>query len=439
MDKQTTPSPVDENLTKDTQTTADGITSPSVAEAMTTSDDPAALPDGKPTPKKKKGETEPDPTDPNEKKEKAKGMEAVRTSFFSELMPLTEAVIDAEKKTLEVTLIKPGWSANGKYYSSEMLGRDMHVFEGTKAYADHPSRSEETNRPERSVRDISGYYTGVHQSPTGSLKATRHFVGRVGDEMYPLAVEAVNNKPDLMGLSINALGKTKLGEAEGRKGIIVESLVKGNSVDDVTTPAAGGKYERLLMGGDEFTNDLLQNMDYEEWRESRPDFVARIKTEMRTARKEEGDATAIQEVATLHEQVTLLETTNKELAEAKTRADTDLTDLRASHAQRETELTADRKLTESKLPDTWKTELKPRLLGLTESEMDTLVAAEKTKYFAIKQPVPVRESGAGVITNAEPIKPELVKVAEALGVDSRTFVLEGESPEHWAARIAKFK
>ena len=414
------------------------VTAEPIAEAMPAGmmgDEPADGDEADPKKKKKKGEAEKD-----DKPCADAPKESTRTLYLSELTTLTEATVNGETKTVEVTLIKPGWSANGKFYGADMLKRDMGIFEGVKAYADHPSKSEETNRPERSVKDITGYYTNVHQEADGSLKATRHFVGDVGTgTIYPLVVEAITNKPDLMGLSINALGKTKLGEVDGRKGVIVEALVKGNSVDDVTTPAAGGKYDRLLMAGDEFTTDLLQAMEYDEWRESRPDFVARVKNEMRTARKEELTEAAVQEAVTLREQVASLETTNKELVEAKAQSDKDLSDLRAENARREGALVAERKLAESKLPDAWKETIKPQLAGKTAVEIDTVLEAERVKFFSFKQPVPVRESGAEGVNAETVITREQAVISGALGLDPSEAVLEGESPEQWARRLGKIK
>ena len=44
-----------------------------------------------------------------------------------------------------------------------------------------------------------------------------------------------------MAYAIRADGTVGVGEAEGRKGKIVESLVVGHSVDFVTKPGAGGQ------------------------------------------------------------------------------------------------------------------------------------------------------------------------------------------------------
>jgi len=46
-------------------------------------------------------------------------------------------------------------------------------------------------------------------------------------------------------VSIRAMGKANPGEAEGRKGSVVESLTHARSVDFVTFAGAGGAVESL--------------------------------------------------------------------------------------------------------------------------------------------------------------------------------------------------
>jgi hypothetical protein len=49
-----------------------------------------------------------------------------------------------------------------------------------------------------------------------------------------------------IGMSIRATGKAKEGEAEGRKGALIQELSRGLSVDYVTTPGAGGQILQLF-------------------------------------------------------------------------------------------------------------------------------------------------------------------------------------------------
>src|SRR5206468_9911307 len=92
----------------------------------------------------------------------------------------------------------------------------------------------------------------------------------------------------LIQLSSNAIGQTVIGEAEGQKAIVVESIVGVNSVDLVTTGAAGGTFQGALLAsdGDSLTRELLAAMTFEEWREARPAFMARLRKEMQTTRDE---------------------------------------------------------------------------------------------------------------------------------------------------------
>jgi hypothetical protein len=62
-----------------------------------------------------------------------------------------------------VALIQEGLGnlRDGFYYTKQALESAVPAFEGKKAYADHPSRSEESDRPERSVRDIVGHYENL--------------------------------------------------------------------------------------------------------------------------------------------------------------------------------------------------------------------------------------------------------------------------------------
>jgi hypothetical protein len=385
------------------------------------------------TPEEDKKET------PADEKAEDKKKESVRSLIFSDTCTLREAEIDKAHKTVGVTLIKPGWSVMGRYYSTEVLGRAIPLFEGTKCYIDHPSLSEEKDRPERSARDIAGYYRGVTQQNDGSLTAQLILIGRQGDDMWPLVQEAASKKPDLVGLSINALGKTRLGEVEGKQGVIVEELVKAFGTDIVTTPSAGGKFERLMQGGDEMTVALLQSLSYDEWRSANPDFEARIKKEMRTARKEELDSAAIKESEGLKEVVKTKDVALQEkdtlignLTETVKGLEQKLADQEQAIVTRVSEVTADLKLLQSKLPAEWCGTLRPQLLGKSAAEMDQVVETERKKYFSIKAPVTV--TSAPRPSEVEPADPVLTGVLEALGQDGSIYPLENESPEEYARR-----
>jgi len=356
--------------------------------------------------------------------------ESLRTGYFAERIDLRESELDAtEFIARHVTLIRPGFSTNvdkagrARYYPPETLRQAAKIFEGTRAYADHPRRSDEKELPERSVRDVVGYYTNVMALEDGRLVGDYKVIGEARQWLWPLITEAVQHKPDLVELSINALGKTRLGEAEGRSAVIVESIVDANSVDVVTTGAAGGSFAgALLHSADDWTSKLLAALSFEEWRAVRPEFIEKLKGEWKTVRESEAAQNLKQE---------LLETKQKiEQLEAASQADlTELADLRR-------EKLADGLLVESGLPHKLRTAVRAELLTQAdETGMKSVLAREKAKYDSLPR-TPVSVSGAGQKSGektpapARPVHPAAV----LLGISESQMPQPGESAEEYRLR-----
>ena len=210
------------------------------------------------------------------------------TRVFVEAADFLEGTFDSEKREVEVVLIRPGWSANGRYYGRDVLQRAAGLFENVKAYADHPTKDMIKRGEGRGVRDITGRYYDVRIGADGELRAKRKvYENDAGNAVWPVIVDSIENKTPYIGLSINAVGTASKGKVEGREGIIVEGITAANSVDDVTTPAAGGGFESLLASADNLTGDLLEAMSYEEWLQARPDFVESLKKQMQRERQTE--------------------------------------------------------------------------------------------------------------------------------------------------------
>lgn len=161
----------------------------------------------------------------------------------SQFVPLTEKAVSEDGK-VPVKLIAPGWGSSG-YYSPEVLERDVpEIFpKGTKMYWDHPTLSEEAERPERTLRDLAAvlvsdpYYDEVGKDGPGMYAEAEVFEG---------FRQATNELAPHIGLSIRAMGVVEQGEAEGRQGPIVSEMAVGKSVDFVTEPGAGGKVLELF-------------------------------------------------------------------------------------------------------------------------------------------------------------------------------------------------
>lgn len=146
-------------------------------------------------------------------------------------------------KKWKVKVIEAGWGSSG-YYGAQMLREyGPNVFKkGTKVFMNHPSMSEENDRPERDVEKLAGKLT----TDAYFSEADNGLIADI--EFYSHYAPIIKEMAEDIGLSIRALGEASIGEAEGREGPIIEALVADalTSVDVVTVAGAGGKFISLL-------------------------------------------------------------------------------------------------------------------------------------------------------------------------------------------------
>ena len=162
------------------------------------------------------------------------------------------------------------------YYTRQCLETAVATaaFEGKKCFADHPSMSEEQDRPERSVRDILGHFENVHIEETkdGSARLVADLIiphthsFEWARTLVASSISFAKKYPDreLVGLSINASGDAKslpidefMTSASLPEGVkpkllkakevgatqvrVVSEIKDAVSVDLVTEPGARGK------------------------------------------------------------------------------------------------------------------------------------------------------------------------------------------------------
>ncbi len=176
---------------------------------------------------KKKSESESDGSD---------GRPSNTTTIFDEksVSPLTPNFI-REDGTAYIRIIKPGWGSSG-YYSDAMLTRDAPAIykAGTHMHLDHPMKE---SRPERSLRTLAAVLTEdgqyLENGPWGPGVYAH-------SKIFSPYRTFLNEIAPYIGISHRAAGNKKTGEAEGKKGDIIERLTKCYSVDFVTKPGAGG-------------------------------------------------------------------------------------------------------------------------------------------------------------------------------------------------------
>jgi hypothetical protein len=151
---------------------------------------------------------------------------------------LTEAAL-SEAAIAPIKLIQPGWGSSG-YYAKEVLKRDgASTFpKGTKMFWNHATEAEDRARPEGNLDNFAGeLMEDAAWQEDGKDGAGLYAKTKVFDRFK----SAVKEMKDHIGVSIRAMGRTIVGEAEGKRGNIVSALTTGRSVDFVTSPGAGGK------------------------------------------------------------------------------------------------------------------------------------------------------------------------------------------------------
>lgn len=348
--------------------------------------------------------------------EAARRNRSLRTSDVHELVSLTEATLDAENYTVQgARLIRAGWSDNGRAYPDHVLAEAATIWDGVKAYADHPSKSEMKNRPERSVRDIVGVYeTPRHQN--GATYADLRVIGEARQWLWPLISETMETGRSLVGLSINALGKTRKGELEGRQGIVVEAITHANSVDVVTEPAAGGGFDHLLMSDDGWTNAVLETVQLDEFRAARPDLIAALQKEWTTPRDSEALVEANDRADRAEREAERLREDHRTVTEA-------LDDVQAKLARVEREVQVDRLLAGKALPPKWRASLRADLMEAKPATWDDIVAREMAKLKDVKPRVPVHGIGRSVPAPLPDQRETKNVVTESIGV-----VLDDNAP-----------
>lgn len=209
----------------------------------------------------------------------AQGQPVQMSGYF----PLIEKALRRDG-TVGLRLIGPGWGSSG-FYPVETLRRDgpLTFKAGTKMYWNHPTMSQESERPEGDLRDLAAVLVS---------DARWEEAGQAGPGLYADAkvfgdyARAVEELAPHIGVSIRASGRAMSGEAEGRQGSIINAITAARSVDFVTEPGAGGRvvemFEAARPGADERrqTKDeapLQEARNVAEWFEARlhNDFTVR--------------------------------------------------------------------------------------------------------------------------------------------------------------------
>lgn len=133
-----------------------------------------------------------------------------------------------------IRIITPGKGSSG-IYLAENLAKSAALFKaGTEMFIDHPTESEEWERPERSIRDYAGVFL---EDATVGEDGALYTVCKVFSGVNKL----IKDKWEHIGVSINAWCDEPISETS-----VVPVFAGVRSVDFVTAPGAGGGIVDLL-------------------------------------------------------------------------------------------------------------------------------------------------------------------------------------------------
>lgn len=143
---------------------------------------------------------------------------------------------------LNIQLITPGWGSSG-FYSPKVLeqaAKDKVFPAGTQMHIDHISASEEYDRPAGSLQTLAAVLTEDATWDGERLVAE----AKLGSRWRDIITEFADN----IGTSVSVGVDMKAGEAEGRRGQIIEAMYPHqlNRVDFVTVAGRGGKIDKVL-------------------------------------------------------------------------------------------------------------------------------------------------------------------------------------------------
>jgi len=148
-------------------------------------------------------------------------------------------------KRFRARIIEADRWGSSAYYPADVLERDgSRVFTaGLPMYRNHPTSTEEYDRPERSVDDLVGKLISEASYEANNPDGA----GLYADvEFYDSFVERINELHEDVGLSVRATGLTEEAEMDERYGPVLLAILAADSVDVVTRAGAGGKLTSIL-------------------------------------------------------------------------------------------------------------------------------------------------------------------------------------------------
>lgn len=163
---------------------------------------------------------------------------------------------DPEGSAWEVTICQPGFTKNGWYFPEDVIRNAAGHFEGVDVNLYELPRQGATHVPDAlfSIKNLlarnkAGWIDGVRYVAGQGLKGVLHFLDSakwLGKNM----VRAMQDGGSVYGLSFDCPTRAKRDTIEGRSVFKAIEIKAADSVDIVTRPAAGGKFDRAIAALD---------------------------------------------------------------------------------------------------------------------------------------------------------------------------------------------
>jgi hypothetical protein len=165
---------------------------------------------------------------------------------------------DAAGSVWDAVLIRAGVSKNGTDYPPAVLREAAPLFDGARVYAKPDDMHIKGGG--RDVSRIVGWISGPR-----FVEGANHIAGQLNFAAGAVALRDTitdawrRGKRDLVGLSIDAVGKAKAAMREGAKRVAT-AIEKVNSVDLIVEPSAGGGLLRLVEAAANEDDTMKQRM-----------------------------------------------------------------------------------------------------------------------------------------------------------------------------------
>jgi len=245
-------------------------------------------------------------------------------AFTEHTTNIGKPVLNKEQGILTNVKILGLESKNGRTYRHKALVGAKGLYEGAKVNVNHTE-----NDAPRDARDRFGKFGNIRVEEDG-LYGDLHFL--LHHPMAALVTEAAERMPDVLGFSHDAAG---FGNKDSAGKLVIEEIVKVNSVDLVADPATNASlFESVIQEKEEESSEdgkeedlKIEDLTLEEIKKSRPDLVEAFV-------KEQNDSEASKKL--------------KEENEAQKR---ELDEYKAKEAMQKISSEIDEELKEAKLPE----------------------------------------------------------------------------------------